>query len=65
MTKISGIKAVVFDAYGTMFDVHSPVGRLASKLGDQAQSVSAMWRDKQLQYTWLRSLMQDLSLIHI
>ena len=59
MTKISGIKAVVFDAYGTMFDVHSPVGRLASKLGDQAQSVSAMWRDKQLQYTWLRSLMQD------
>lgn len=59
MTKISGIKAVVFDAYGTMFDVHSPVGRLASKLGDQAQSVSTMWRDKQLQYTWLRSLMQD------
>jgi len=59
MTKVTGIKAVVFDAYGTMFDVHSPVGRLASKLGEHAQSVSAMWRDKQLQYTWLRSLMQD------
>jgi len=59
MSKISGVKAVVFDAYGTMFDVHSPVGRLATRFGDNAQSVSAMWRDKQLQYTWLRSLMQD------
>ena len=39
MTKLSGIKAVVFDAYGTMFDVHSPVGRLASKLGDQAHPI--------------------------
>lgn len=59
MATISGVKAVVFDAYGTMFDVHSPVGRLSAKLGEHAQSVSAMWRDKQLQYTWLRSLMHD------
>eukprot|EP00934_Nitzschia_sp_Nitz4_P000558 Nitzschia sp. Nitz4//scaffold100_size80364//13056//13736//NITZ4_005336-RA/size80364-processed-gene-0.44-mRNA-1//-1//CDS//3329532070//558//frame0 len=53
---IKGVKAVVFDAYATMFDVHSPVARLSSRLGDKAPSVSAMWRDKQLQYTWLRSL---------
>lgn len=59
MEKISGVKAVVFDAYGTMFDVHSPVGRLSEGLGDKAGAVSAAWRDKQLQYTWLRSLMQD------
>lgn len=59
MTVISGIKACVFDAYGTMFDVHSPIGKVASTLGDKAQPVSTMWRDKQLQYTWLRSLMRD------
>lgn len=59
MTPITGIKACVFDAYGTMFDVHSPVSRLAESLGDKAQAVSVMWRDKQLQYSWLRSLMQD------
>lgn len=57
MTKLTGIRACVFDAYGTLFDVHSPVGRLADKLGDKADAVSRMWRDKQLQYTWLRSLM--------
>jgi 2-haloacid dehalogenase len=55
--KLDGIKACVFDAYGTLFDVHAPVGRVAAKLGDKADTVSKMWRDKQLQYTWLRSLM--------
>ncbi|MEP2944257.1 MAG: haloacid dehalogenase type II [Hyphomicrobiales bacterium] len=58
---INGIKACVFDAYGTMFDVHSPVSKLAENLGDKAQPVSIMWRDKQLQYTWLRSLMRDFA----
>ena len=53
----SNIKACVFDAYGTLFDVHAPVGRMASKIGDSADSVSNVWRLKQLQYTWLRSLM--------
>lgn len=57
MTVIAGIKACVFDAYGTMFDVHSPVSRVAGELGEKAQAVSQTWRDKQLQYTWLRSLM--------
>lgn len=53
----SGIKACVFDAYGTLFDVHAPVGRVASKIGDSADDVSKLWRQKQLEYTWLRSLM--------
>lgn len=55
--KLEGIKACVFDAYGTLFNVHAPVGQVASSLGDKADDVSRMWRDKQLQYTWLRSLM--------
>ncbi|MDX1435076.1 MAG: haloacid dehalogenase type II [Gammaproteobacteria bacterium] len=55
--KFSGIKVCVFDAYGTLFDVHSAVGRHRARLGDKADGVSAMWRTKQLEYTWLRSLM--------
>jgi 2-haloacid dehalogenase len=55
--KIAGIKACVFDAYGTLFDVHSAVGKHRARLGDVADQVSAVWRTKQLEYTWLRSLM--------
>jgi len=55
--RFAGIKACVFDAYGTLFDVHSAVGRHASRIGEQADAVSNLWRMKQLQYTWLRSLM--------
>jgi 2-haloacid dehalogenase len=55
--KLEGIQAVVFDAYGTLFDVHSPVTRLASEIGDKASQLGAVWRQKQLEYTWLRSLM--------
>ncbi len=55
--KIEGIEACVFDAYGTLFDVHSAVGRHTDRLGDKASAVSETWRTKQLQYTWLRSLM--------
>jgi 2-haloacid dehalogenase len=51
------IGACVFDAYGTLFDVHSAVGRGGGALGDKAGPVSALWRQKQLEYTWLRSLM--------
>ncbi|WP_319521868.1 haloacid dehalogenase type II [uncultured Desulfosarcina sp.] len=54
---IKGIKACVFDAYGTLFDVHSAVGKHRLRLGDSADSVSILWRTKQLEYTWLRSLM--------
>ncbi len=54
----SDIGACVFDAYGTLFDVHSAVGRHRPRLGEKADAVSALWRTKQLEYTWLRSLMQ-------
>ena len=57
-TKFAGIRACVFDAYGTLFDVHSAVGRHQARLGDKASAVSALWRTKQLEYTWLRSLME-------
>lgn len=53
----TGIRACVFDAYGTLFDVHTPAIRLRRDLGDQADRLSAVWRAKQLEYTWLRSLM--------
>lgn len=57
MTRFQDIKACVFDAYGTLFDVHSAVGRYKSRFGHSADAVSAVWRAKQLEYTWLRSLM--------
>lgn len=57
----SDIKVCVFDAYGTLFDVHSAVGAHRERLGQQADSVSMMWRTKQLEYTWLRSLMQEFA----
>ena len=53
------IGACVFDAYGTLFDVHSAVRRGGSALGEKADAVSALWRQKQLEYTWLRSLMGE------
>jgi len=51
------IEACVFDAYGTLFDVHSSVARHRERIGERAQQVSVTWRQKQLEYTWLRSLM--------
>lgn len=48
----------VFDAYGTLFDVHSAVARLADAVGPDAGRISELWRQKQLEYTWTRSLMQ-------
>ena len=50
-------KACVFDAYGTLFDVHSAIRRGGEELGEKAAAVSELWRQKQLEYTWLRSLM--------
>ena len=55
--RFNHIGACVFDAYGTLFDVHSAAARYRGDLGDKADAVSQTWRDKQLQYTWLRSLM--------
>jgi len=47
----------VFDAYGTLFDVHSAVARCHALVGPQADRLSDIWRTKQLEYTWTRSLM--------
>lgn len=57
MPRFDAIRACVFDAYGTLFDVHSAVGRHRGRLGDKADGLSALWRQKQLEYSWLRSLM--------
>ncbi len=51
------IKACVFDAYGTLLDVHAPAASLAAELGERGSAISSQWRTKQLEYTWLRSLM--------
>jgi 2-haloacid dehalogenase len=56
MGDIKRCRAVVFDAYGTLFDVGAPARAL---LGDQADAVGELWRRKQLEYTWLRSLMDQ------
>jgi 2-haloacid dehalogenase len=53
---LSGIRACVFDAYGTLFDFASAARRCRDALGDDVDRLTALWRDKQLQYTWLRSL---------
>ncbi|MDX1710065.1 MAG: haloacid dehalogenase type II [Rhodovibrionaceae bacterium] len=58
-TKLENIEACVFDAYGTLFDVHAAAGRIADDLGPDAEAISALWRQKQLEYTWLRSLMRS------
>ena len=54
---LAPIDACVFDAYGTLFDVHSAAAACRDALGDKADALSALWRQKQLEYTWLRSLM--------
>ncbi|MBX9587683.1 MAG: haloacid dehalogenase type II [Hyphomonadaceae bacterium] len=50
------VRACVFDAYGTLFDFASAAARCTDVLGDKTAAVTALWRDKQLQYTWLRGL---------
>lgn len=49
--------AYVFDAYGTLFDVHSAVRRHSAAIGPDGQAFSELWRAKQLEYTWVRTLM--------
>ena len=51
-------KAIVFDAYGTLFDVNSAAERCKSKLGNRWENFANFWRTTQLEYTWLRSLMK-------
>jgi 2-haloacid dehalogenase len=54
---MEGIRGCVFDAYGTLFDVHGAVADLRPRLGARADALAQLWRAKQLEYTWLRSLM--------
>jgi 2-haloacid dehalogenase len=49
----------VFDAYGTLFDVHSAVTRYKDQIGEHAERMSELWRVKQLEYTWTRTLMSE------
>ena len=51
------LKALVFDAYGTLFDVHSVIAECEALFPGKGASLSQLWRGKQLEYTWLRSLM--------
>jgi 2-haloacid dehalogenase len=51
------IGGVVLDAYGTLFNVHAPVSALAGEIGPDAAALSDLWRRKQLEYAWLRTLM--------
>ena len=53
---ILSVRACVFDAYGTLFDFASAAATCRDALGDKADALTALWRDKQLQYTWLRGL---------
>lgn len=53
----SSIRAITFDAYGTLFDVHSVIATCSRKFPGQGAELSKLWRAKQLEYTWLRSLM--------
>ena len=56
MQPISGVKACVFDAYGTLFDFASAARKCRDVLGDDIDKLTVLWRDKQLQYTWLRAV---------
>jgi 2-haloacid dehalogenase len=51
-----GIRACVFDAYGTLFDMSSSAQHCDDALAGAAQRLASLWRDKQLQYTWLRTI---------
>ena len=55
---MSKVKAVIFDAYGTLFDVNSAAEKCKNQIGDKWESFANYWRTTQLEYTWLRSLMK-------
>ena len=55
---MKNIKAIIFDAYGTLFDVNSAAEKCKDKIGDKWEPFANFWRTTQLEYTWLRSLMR-------
>ena len=54
--RLEGIKVCVFDAYGTLFDYASAAAQCRDELGGKLDGLNTLWREKQLQYTWLRTL---------
>ena len=54
---MKNIKAIIFDAYGTLFDVNSAAEKCKNKIGGKWEGFANYWRTTQLEYTWLRSLM--------
>ena len=56
LAPLHGIRACVFDAYGTLFDVAAAARTCSAELGEKSSALSSLWREKQLQYTWLRAL---------
>ena len=55
---MKNIKAIIFDAYGTLFDVNSAAEKCRDRIGDKWENFANFWRTTQLEYTWLRSLMK-------
>ena len=55
---MKNVKAIIFDAYGTLFDVNSAAEKCKDKIGDKGEGFANYWRTTQLEYTWLRSLMK-------
>ena len=55
---MKNIKAIIFDAYGTLFNVNSAAEKCKDKIGDKWEGFANFWRTTQLEYTWLRSLMK-------
>ena len=56
LPSLPAVKAYVFDAYGTLFDVNSAVMRHEARIGAEARAFSILWRQKQLEYSWILSL---------
>ena len=56
--KLANIKLIVFDAYGTLFDVNSAAEKCKERIGDKWEGFANYWRTTQLEYTWLRNLMK-------
>ena len=54
--RLEGVRACVFDAYGTLFDFASAAARCEDVPADKRAALTTLWRDRQLQYTWLRTL---------
>jgi len=54
---MKNIKVIIFDAYGTLFDVNSAAEKCKNKIGEKWENFANYWRTTQLEYTWLRSLM--------